>query len=159
MFLGVSSCALETLSTLKFAQRAKFIRNNVSIALYFSHCASLVCKSIICTLLFLIQAIVNEDASGDVISMRLQIQQLKVHVTLFTLLLMEIILLIYIFFSYEFPIAFTEILHFFSFTHFPSMLNILMLAFIYFFFYLFDVGSNIPVVHFRKNFLLCLLPF
>ncbi|XP_074585847.1 kinesin-like protein KIN-12G [Curcuma longa] len=43
-------CALETLSTLKFAQRAKFIRNN---------------------------AIVNEDASGDVISMRLQIQQLK----------------------------------------------------------------------------------
>ncbi|KAG1333882.1 kinesin-like protein KIN-12G [Cocos nucifera] len=43
-------CALETLSTLKFAQRAKFIRNN---------------------------AIINEDASGDVLSMRLQIQQLK----------------------------------------------------------------------------------
>ncbi|XP_072992341.1 kinesin-like protein KIN-12G [Typha latifolia] len=43
-------CALETLSTLKFAQRAKFIRNN---------------------------AIVNEDASGDVLSMRMQIQQLK----------------------------------------------------------------------------------
>ncbi|XP_020084870.1 kinesin-like protein KIN-12G [Ananas comosus] len=43
-------CALETLSTLKFAQRAKFIRNN---------------------------AIVNEDASGDILSMRLQIQQLK----------------------------------------------------------------------------------
>ncbi|KAJ3673243.1 hypothetical protein LUZ60_006617 [Juncus effusus] len=43
-------CSLETLSTLKFAQRAKFIKNN---------------------------AIVNEDASGDVISMRLQIQQLK----------------------------------------------------------------------------------
>ncbi|CAL9121620.1 unnamed protein product [Musa textilis] len=43
-------CGLETLSTLKFAQRAKFIRNN---------------------------AIVNEDASGDVLSMRLQIQQLK----------------------------------------------------------------------------------
>ncbi|KMZ62732.1 hypothetical protein ZOSMA_44G01340 [Zostera marina] len=44
------SCTLETLSTLKFAQRAKFIRNN---------------------------AIVNEDASGDVIAMRLEIQKLK----------------------------------------------------------------------------------
>ncbi|KAJ1400041.1 P-loop containing nucleoside triphosphate hydrolase [Sesbania bispinosa] len=47
-------CSLETLSTLKFAQRAKFIKNN---------------------------AIVNEDASGDVISMRLQIQQLKKEVS------------------------------------------------------------------------------
>ncbi|KAI5412597.1 Kinesin-like protein KIN-12E [Lathyrus oleraceus] len=47
-------CSLETLSTLKFAQRAKFIRNN---------------------------AIVNEDASGDVIAMRLQIQQLKKEVS------------------------------------------------------------------------------
>ncbi|KAB2004344.1 hypothetical protein E1A91_D11G196700v1 [Gossypium mustelinum] len=45
------SCSLETLSTLKFAQRAKFIKNNV---------------------------VVNEDASGDVVAMRLQIQQLKV---------------------------------------------------------------------------------
>ncbi|MCO5566578.1 hypothetical protein L7F22_020255 [Adiantum nelumboides] len=44
------SCASETLSTLKFAQRAKFIRNN---------------------------AFVNEDASGDVLALRLQIQQLK----------------------------------------------------------------------------------
>ncbi|GAB2274505.1 hypothetical protein Dimus_009275 [Dionaea muscipula] len=43
-------CSLETLSTLKFAQRAKFIKNN---------------------------AIVNEDASGDVLAMRMQIQQLK----------------------------------------------------------------------------------
>ncbi|KAH7653207.1 Plus-end-directed kinesin ATPase protein [Dioscorea alata] len=43
-------CGLETLSTLKFAQRAKFIRNN---------------------------AIINEDASGDVLTLRLQIQQLK----------------------------------------------------------------------------------
>ncbi|XP_047158783.1 kinesin-like protein KIN-12E [Vigna umbellata] len=43
-------CSLETLSTLKFAQRAKYIKNN---------------------------AIVNEDASGDVIAMRIQIQQLK----------------------------------------------------------------------------------
>ncbi|KAK1311494.1 Kinesin-like protein KIN12B [Acorus calamus] len=49
-----SCCAQETLSTLKFAQRAKFIRNN---------------------------AIVNEDASGDVITMRLQIQQLKKEVS------------------------------------------------------------------------------
>eukprot|EP00258_Populus_trichocarpa_P038701 XP_024454720.1 kinesin-like protein KIN-12E [Populus trichocarpa] len=47
-------CSLETLSTLKFAQRAKFIKNN---------------------------AIVNEDASGDVILMRLQIQQLKKEVS------------------------------------------------------------------------------
>ncbi|KAM7259936.1 hypothetical protein ACFE04_015677 [Oxalis oulophora] len=47
-------CSLETLSTLKFAQRAKFIKNN---------------------------AIVNEDASGDVIAMRLQIQQLKKEVS------------------------------------------------------------------------------
>ncbi|KAK8957790.1 Kinesin-like protein KIN12B [Platanthera zijinensis] len=43
-------CALETLSTLKFAQRAKFIKNN---------------------------AIVNEVASGDVFTLRLQIEQLK----------------------------------------------------------------------------------
>ncbi|XP_078445207.1 kinesin-like protein KIN-12E [Wolffia australiana] len=43
-------CALETLSTLKFAQRAKFIRNDV---------------------------IINEEASGDVLTMSLQIQQLK----------------------------------------------------------------------------------
>ncbi|KAG4158408.1 hypothetical protein ERO13_D02G117300v2 [Gossypium hirsutum] len=48
------SCSLETLSTLKFAQRAKFIKNN---------------------------AVVNEDASGDVIAMRLQIQQLKKEVS------------------------------------------------------------------------------
>ncbi|KAJ9189117.1 hypothetical protein P3X46_000448 [Hevea brasiliensis] len=47
-------CSLETLSTLKFAQRAKFIKNN---------------------------AIVNEDASGDVITMRMQIQQLKKEVS------------------------------------------------------------------------------
>ncbi|KDP42953.1 hypothetical protein JCGZ_23895 [Jatropha curcas] len=47
-------CSLETLSTLKFAQRAKFIKNN---------------------------AIVNEDASGDVLAMRLQIQQLKKEVS------------------------------------------------------------------------------
>ncbi|XWS52766.1 hypothetical protein CRYUN_Cryun11dG0100400 [Craigia yunnanensis] len=47
-------CSLETLSTLKFAQRAKFIKNN---------------------------AVVNEDASGDVIAMRLQIQQLKKEVS------------------------------------------------------------------------------
>ncbi|KAH7443327.1 hypothetical protein KP509_02G029400 [Ceratopteris richardii] len=44
------SSGAETLSTLKFAQRAKFIRNN---------------------------AIINEDASGDVMALRLQIQQLK----------------------------------------------------------------------------------
>ncbi|KAL0847050.1 hypothetical protein Bca101_020296 [Brassica carinata] len=49
-----SSCSLETLSTLKFAQRAKLIKNN---------------------------AIVNEDASGDVIAMRLQIQQLRKEVS------------------------------------------------------------------------------
>ncbi|XP_030458667.1 kinesin-like protein KIN-12E [Syzygium oleosum] len=47
-------CSLETLSTLKFAQRAKFIKNN---------------------------AIINEDASGDVIAMRMQIQQLKKEVS------------------------------------------------------------------------------
>uniref|UniRef100_A0A7I4FAR1 Kinesin motor domain-containing protein n=1 Tax=Physcomitrium patens TaxID=3218 RepID=A0A7I4FAR1_PHYPA len=45
-----SCCALETLSTLKFAQRAKFIRNN---------------------------AIVNEDASGDLIGLHQEIQELK----------------------------------------------------------------------------------
>ncbi|GLU19100.1 hypothetical protein SLE2022_353660 [Rubroshorea leprosula] len=49
-----SCCSLETLSTLKFAQRAKFIKNN---------------------------AVVNEDASGDVIAMRMQIQQLKKEVS------------------------------------------------------------------------------
>ncbi|KAA8544392.1 hypothetical protein F0562_022404 [Nyssa sinensis] len=49
-----SCCSLETLSTLKFAQRAKFIKNH---------------------------AIVNEDASGDVLAMRIQIQQLKKEVS------------------------------------------------------------------------------
>ncbi|KAI4385416.1 hypothetical protein MLD38_003444 [Melastoma candidum] len=49
-----NSCSLETLSTLKFAQRAKFIRNN---------------------------AIINEDTSGDVTTMRLEIQQLKREIT------------------------------------------------------------------------------
>ncbi|KAL9235395.1 hypothetical protein vseg_010155 [Gypsophila vaccaria] len=49
-----SGCSLETLSTLKFAQRAKFIKNN---------------------------AIINEDASGDVLAMRMQIQQLKKEVS------------------------------------------------------------------------------
>ncbi|XP_021715629.1 kinesin-like protein KIN-12E isoform X2 [Chenopodium quinoa] len=49
-----SCCSLETLGTLKFAQRAKFIKNN---------------------------AIVNEDASGDVLAMRMQIQQLKKEVS------------------------------------------------------------------------------
>ncbi|KAK1394515.1 kinesin-like protein KIN-12E [Heracleum sosnowskyi] len=49
-----SCCSLETLSTLKFAQRAKFIKNH---------------------------ATVNEDASGDVLAMRMQIQQLKKEVS------------------------------------------------------------------------------
>ncbi|KAG8098161.1 hypothetical protein GUJ93_ZPchr0013g37896 [Zizania palustris] len=49
-----SCCVAETLSTLKFAQRAKYIRNN---------------------------AIINEEASGDVLSMRLQIQHLKKEVS------------------------------------------------------------------------------
>ncbi|XP_024367331.1 kinesin-like protein KIN-12F isoform X4 [Physcomitrium patens] len=49
--ISPSICAsLETLSTLKFAQRAKFIRNN---------------------------AVVNEDAAGDVKVLRQHIQQLK----------------------------------------------------------------------------------
>ncbi|KAL3530221.1 hypothetical protein ACH5RR_009543 [Cinchona calisaya] len=47
-------CSLETLSTLKFAQRAKYIKNH---------------------------AIVNEDASGDVLAMRIQIQNLKKEVS------------------------------------------------------------------------------
>ncbi|KAH9311588.1 hypothetical protein KI387_026623, partial [Taxus chinensis] len=46
----------ETLSTLKFAQRAKFIQNN---------------------------AIVNEDASGDIMALQLQIQQLKEELSFF----------------------------------------------------------------------------
>jgi kinesin family protein 15 len=41
-----SCCAMETLSTLKFAQRAKFIQNN---------------------------AVVNEDASGEMIALRREI--------------------------------------------------------------------------------------
>ncbi|KAL0460849.1 UNVERIFIED_CONTAM: Kinesin-like protein KIN-12E [Sesamum latifolium] len=49
-----SSCSLETLSTLKFAQRAKFIKNH---------------------------AIVNEDASGDVLALRLENQNLKKEVS------------------------------------------------------------------------------
>ncbi|KAG8387301.1 hypothetical protein BUALT_Bualt02G0007100 [Buddleja alternifolia] len=47
-------CSLETLSTLKFAQRAKFIKNH---------------------------AIVNEDASGDVLALRLENQNLKKEVS------------------------------------------------------------------------------
>ncbi|GFP97182.1 phragmoplast orienting kinesin 2 [Phtheirospermum japonicum] len=49
-----SSCSLETLSTLKFAQRAKFIKNH---------------------------AIVNEDASGDVLALRIENQNLKKEVS------------------------------------------------------------------------------
>ncbi|KAH6774814.1 P-loop containing nucleoside triphosphate hydrolases superfamily protein [Perilla frutescens var. frutescens] len=49
-----SSCSLETLSTLKFAQRAKFIKNH---------------------------AIINEDASGDVLALRLENQNLKKEVS------------------------------------------------------------------------------
>jgi kinesin family protein 15 len=45
-----SCCAMETLSTLKFAQRAKFIQNN---------------------------AIINEDASGEMTALRREIQRLK----------------------------------------------------------------------------------
>ncbi|PWA40890.1 kinesin motor domain-containing protein [Artemisia annua] len=53
--ISPSSCnSLETLSTLKFAQRAKFIKNHATI---------------------------NEDASGDVLAMRMQIQQLKTEVS------------------------------------------------------------------------------
>lgn len=48
--------ANETLSTLKFAQRAKFIQNN---------------------------AIINEDASGDVMALNRQIQQLKEELNFF----------------------------------------------------------------------------
>ncbi|EPS61047.1 hypothetical protein M569_13753, partial [Genlisea aurea] len=45
-----SCCSLETLSTLKFAQRAKFIKNH---------------------------AVVNEDASGNVLALKLENQNLK----------------------------------------------------------------------------------
>ncbi|RLM86547.1 phragmoplast orienting kinesin-1-like [Panicum miliaceum] len=48
----------ETLSTLKFAQRAKLIQNNVSI-----------------------QAKVNEDASGDIMALQRQIEELKDQLT------------------------------------------------------------------------------
>ncbi|CAM6100965.1 unnamed protein product [Calypogeia fissa] len=48
-----SCCAMESLSTLKFAQRAKFIRNN---------------------------AVINQDASGDVVALRQRIEELKVEV-------------------------------------------------------------------------------
>ncbi|CAI9785824.1 unnamed protein product [Fraxinus pennsylvanica] len=47
-------CSLETLSTLKFAQRAKFIKNH---------------------------AIINEDASGDVLALRMENQNLKKEVS------------------------------------------------------------------------------
>ncbi|KAL2461036.1 P-loop containing nucleoside triphosphate hydrolase superfamily protein [Abeliophyllum distichum] len=49
-----SCCSLETLSTLKFAQRAKFIKNH---------------------------AIINEDASGDVLALRMENQNLKKEVS------------------------------------------------------------------------------
>ncbi|XP_024389740.1 uncharacterized protein [Physcomitrium patens] len=49
-----SCCTMETLSTLKFAQRAKFIQNN---------------------------AVVNEDASGELLALKREIQQLKEEVS------------------------------------------------------------------------------
>ncbi|THG19195.1 hypothetical protein TEA_010978 [Camellia sinensis var. sinensis] len=61
-------CSLETLSTLKFAQRAKFIKNHE-----FAYVSSFSAFSAL--------AIVNEDASGDIIAMRVQIQQLKKEVS------------------------------------------------------------------------------
>ncbi|PHT34916.1 Phragmoplast orienting kinesin-1 [Capsicum baccatum] len=69
-----SCCSLETLSTLKFAQRAKYIKNHFSLPIteykleLFSFCPDNHLLS---------QAFVNEDASGDVLAMRIQIQNLK----------------------------------------------------------------------------------
>ncbi|KAF6169912.1 hypothetical protein GIB67_034304 [Kingdonia uniflora] len=87
-----NSCSLETLSTLKFAQRAKFIKNNVCV----NH-STIVFVYVLCRLDHMPMyffafwgahmldnmndigswAVVNEDASGDVLTMRIQIQQLK----------------------------------------------------------------------------------
>lgn len=70
---------METLSTLKFAQRAKFIQNNVRyptcpvqlIHSTESHGRSTDMPSIC------VQAVVNEDASGELLALKREIQQLK----------------------------------------------------------------------------------
>ncbi|KAH9699329.1 kinesin-like protein KIN-12E [Citrus sinensis] len=74
-----SCCSLETLSTLKFAQRAKFIKNNVCDLCTSFFNVSLVTSDRVSH--SRLQAIVNEDASGDVIAMRMEIQQLKKEVS------------------------------------------------------------------------------
>jgi len=100
------SNAFETLSTLKFAQRAKLIQNTVihltlvslpSLSEQFSGAElsdfqsnSYRATSAVAGLshtsalnVFCFQAIVNEDASGDVTALHRQIQQMKVYSSAF----------------------------------------------------------------------------
>lgn len=79
----IYSSAAETLNTLKFAQRAKLIQNNVS----FVACTDeikllsvLMNRALTSGLdiFFMTQAIINEDLSGDVAALKHQIQLLKV---------------------------------------------------------------------------------
>ncbi|KAK4493424.1 hypothetical protein RD792_017674 [Penstemon davidsonii] len=71
-----TSSANETLSTLKFAQRAKLIQNNVYSSQLNLPMDISVFLSFINFFSYL-QAKINEDASGDVIILQQQIQQLK----------------------------------------------------------------------------------
>lgn len=81
-----SSCAAETLNTLKFAQRAKLIQNNVSMILYLMELSHiwLHCEIIYFFTLFMMKAVVNEDSSGDVIALQHQIRLLKVFFSSFS---------------------------------------------------------------------------
>lgn len=79
----IYSSAAETLNTLKFAQRAKLIQNNVSFLAPTEKSRSLwtlMNNAYTCCfgIFFMIQAIINEDLSGDVVALKHQIHLLKV---------------------------------------------------------------------------------
>ncbi|KAJ9561218.1 hypothetical protein OSB04_006378 [Centaurea solstitialis] len=78
------SSAIETLNTLKFAQRAKLIQNNVrKFLLVFKFWLSLTFHPYvpqnlnILRLIIIAKAVINEDASGDVTALQHQIRLLK----------------------------------------------------------------------------------
>ncbi|KAL0816662.1 hypothetical protein Bca101_073106 [Brassica carinata] len=71
----------ETLSTLKFAQRAKLIQNNVVCDYSSITTSSMKLDLTQVCFIFMFQAKVNEDASGDVTALQQEIRKLKVQLS------------------------------------------------------------------------------
>uniref|UniRef100_A0A0D3CJB8 Kinesin motor domain-containing protein n=1 Tax=Brassica oleracea var. oleracea TaxID=109376 RepID=A0A0D3CJB8_BRAOL len=77
-----SLCSInETLSTLKFAQRAKLIQNNVVCDYSSITTSSMKLDLTQVCFIFMFQAKVNEDASGDVTALQQEIRKLKVQLS------------------------------------------------------------------------------